>query len=402
MPSYSFKAYDETGNLINDIESAESEQQLKSLIKARKLRLVSFEQEKSANSSVFSFANKDKVTSADIEFVTAELSLLLESGVKIDKALQVLARAKNEGGLAKLLNTLSSDIRKGVPLSDALSKHDNVFDSLYVNLVRIGESSGELPMVFKGLARDLKYKKELNSKIIQAITYPSVIAAVCILSIVFVFNFVVPKLSVMFNDVAELPLYTQVLLSVSDWVQLYQFHVLILIVFIAIAIKWSKDNGVIEDQLDNTLLSLPLIGNGIQVIERIRFSSGMALMLSAGVKVDKALKLATKNIKNQVVRNRLAAVSDKVKKGESISNSLRQSQLFPELLVSLLEVGEESGNMSPIFNEISERSRNEFTSWTSRVTSLIEPVMILVMGGVVGAVVVVMLMSIVAVNDIGF
>ena len=402
MPSYSYKAYDQAGTSISGVIDAESEQHLKSQLRAQKVRLVSFSIDKKSTSSMLKLGNNDKVTANDLEFLTAELSLLLESGVKIDKALQVLSKAKKEGALAKLLVVIAADVRKGIALSEVMEKHPKVFDSLYVNLVRIGESSGQLPLVFKGLAADLKYKKELNSKIVQAITYPAVIFMVCILAIFFIFNFVVPKLTVMFADAAELPVYTQVLLSLSDWMQAYQFHLVAGLVALVLGIKWAIDNGYIDDRLDSSLLSLPLVGRSIEVVERIRFTSGMALMLSTGIKVDQALKLATRSVKNKVVRSNLSIAADKVKKGESISSSLKQSQLLPELMVSLLEVGEESGNMAPIFSEVAERSRTEFSQWTTRLTSLIEPIMILVMGGIVGSVVVVMLMSIVNVNDIGF
>ncbi|WP_448552112.1 type II secretion system F family protein [Thalassotalea montiporae] len=402
MPSYNYKAYDRAGTSISGVIEAESEQHFKNQLRAQKVRLVSFSVDKKPNSIMFKLGSNDKVTASDLEFLTAELSLLLESGVKIDKALQVLSKAKKEGALAKLLVSIAADVRKGIALSEVMEKHPKVFDSLYINLVRIGESSGQLPLVFKGLAEDLKYKKELNSKIVQAITYPAVIFMVCVLAIFFIFNFVVPKLTVMFADAAELPVYTQALLSLSEWMQSYQIHLAASLGAMIYGVKWAIDNDYIDDRLDSSLLGLPLIGRSIQVIERIRFTSGMALMLSTGIKVDQALKLATKSVKNKVVRSNLSIAADKVKKGESISSSLKQSQLLPDLMVSLLEVGEESGNMAPIFSEVADRSRTEFSQWTTRLTSLIEPIMILVMGGIVGSVVVVMLMSIVTVNDIGF
>jgi general secretion pathway protein F len=402
MPVFSYRAYDNSGTIIEGEIDAQHINGAIAQIKLDKLKPVSVAPMVETKDTSFSLLSKSSVTTDDIEFITAELSLLLKSSVKIDKSLAVLASAKSTGPLADLLRTLSSDVRHGLPLSDALAKHPKIFDNLYVNLVKIGESSGNLSTVFAGLAKDLKYKKELRKKILQATTYPAVIFAVCICSVLFIFNFVVPKLTVMFNDVAELPLYTQILLNVSDWIQNYQLYLAASIFLLIFALKWAVEQGHFEHQFDDAILKLPVLKNSVTLIERIRFSSSMSLMLSSGVKLDQALVLSTGSIKNSVISRTLTNVNTKVRKGEPISSSLKKSRLFSNLFISLLEVGEESGQMAPVFEEISSRSRDEFSNWTDRMTSLIEPIMILFMGGIVGSVVVVMLMSIVSVNEIGF
>jgi type II secretory pathway component PulF len=403
MADFSFKAYDQAGSVVQGILTAASLPDVKQQLAKDKLRPVEIKEVKSAATSLqLPFMSKDTVSIGDVEFITAELSLLLASGVKIDKALSVLASAKATGATAILLNNLSTEVRKGVSLSTALEQHSTVFDKLYVNLVRIGESSGNLPEVFSGLAEDLKYRQQLRSKIIQASTYPTVILVVCVLAILFIFNFIVPKLTVMFDSMAELPIYTTALIGISEWVQNYQGLLGILLIVAMVLIRWAAQQGYFDHRFDETILRVPVLGKTIELIERIRFTSSMALMLRAGVKVDLALQLSAGSVKNSTIARNLSVVKDKVRKGDSITLALKQSLLFPELFLSLLEVGEESGNMAPIFTEIAERSRNEFTQWTDKMTSLIEPLMILFMGGLVGSVVVVMMLSIVSVNDVNF
>lgn len=403
MPSFHYKAYDSSGSTVIDVIEANNLLEVKKLLHQEKLRPVEIVEKSNVKSSFkLSFGNKSKVSQDDIEFITAELSLLLDSGVKIDKALAVLASAKSGGALALLLNQLSTDVRKGISLSSAMEQHSSIFDKLYINLVRIGESSGNLSEVFSGLAKDLKYRKELKSKIVQASTYPLIIFIVCILSILFIFNFVVPKLTVMFNDTAELPIYTEILINLSVWIQDYQFILAGFLFSFGMLLKYASQQGYFEGRLDESIIQLPVLGASVELIERIRFTSSMSLMLNSGVKLDSALELSAGSVKNKVIYRNLSIVKDKVRKGDSITRALRQSHLFPDLYLSLLEVGEESGNMAPIFSEISTRSRTEFSNWTDRMTSLIEPLMILFMGGVVGSVVVVMLLSIVSVNDVGF
>jgi general secretion pathway protein F len=402
METFSYKAYDAEGVIVQGELDAENLLAAKKVLATKKLRPVSVTLKEIKNDNSFTFGQNQSVTLDDIEFITAELSLLLDSGVKIDKALSVLAKAKSGSALSDLLAKLTADVRKGLPLSTAMQSHTKYFDKLYINLVMIGESSGNLPEVFAGLAKDLKYRKELKGKITQAITYPSVIFVVCVLSVLFIFNFIVPKLSVMFVDAAELPYYTEVLLGVSNWIQNYQIHLFVVVVVSVFLIKWAINEGHFSAKFDEILLGTPILKTTVSLIERIRFSSSMALMLETGVKLDQALELSVGSIKNDILAQRLSKVRDKVRKGESITQSLAQSRFFPSLYMSLLEVGEESGNMGKVFDEISNRSRTQFNQWTDKMTSLIEPLMILFMGGIVGTVVVVMLMSIVSVNEIGF
>ena len=399
MQKFKYKAFDHLGEIVS---GELLELNMQAAIKTLKLDNFKPITINAINSQKnLSFSRNDKVTSDDLEFVTAELNLLLNSGVKIDKALSVLATAKSDSALAVLLMDLSVNVRKGLSLSVAMQSHAEVFDNQYINLVKIGESSGNLAQVFSGLAQDLKHKKELRNKVIQAIAYPSVILIVCILSILFIFNFVVPKLTVMFADAAELPIYTEVLLSVSSAIQDYQVHAGVLICLSFFGLRSALKKGLWAHHFDAYLLQLPLLSQSVLLLERVRYTSSMSLMLYAGVKIDQALLLSAGSIKNKMIATKLASINERVRKGESISASLKKSGIFPDLYVSLLEVGEESGKMAPVFEEIASRSRNQFSAWTDRVTSLLEPIMILIMGGVVGSVVVVMLMSIVSVNDIG-
>ncbi|MCU7975905.1 type II secretion system F family protein [Shewanella sp. SW36] len=396
MVIFEYKAYDSSGAVVNSsIESVDLDT-AKSALVQQGLHLVSIKMKPSTrNGNLFT---SDKLTLDELEFITSELSLLLRSGVKIDRSLHILSKGKSNSPSGKLLSELSLAVKRGESLADALSHHPH-FDSLYVNLVKMGEASGELSSVFAGLARDLTFRKELKAKIVQALTYPSVILAVCILAIVFVFNFIVPQMGGLFDGNDNLPLYTQFLLNASEWMRNYQWWLLAAIVLSGIGIKYALQKGLINDWLDDTLVKLPIFKSAIYQIERIRFNTSMALMLDAGVKLDKAIELAAGTVKNSAIRQGLHAAKSKIKRGISLTEALSVSVIYPDFYVSLLEVGEESGQLSPVFEEIASRSRNDFGAWTTKITSLLEPLMILVMGGIVGSVVVVMLLSIMSVND---
>jgi type II secretory pathway component PulF len=205
----------------------------------------------------------------------------------------------------------------------------------------------------------------------------------------------------MFTDVAALPWYTSAMLSTSDWMINYQgFLVLGFLVSIIALIKGSKLPAFVR-WWQKTSLKLPIIGHAVKTVERIRFNSGLAMMVKAGVAIDKALALSAGNIKNHGLKREMDIAKSKVKAGSALTPALKQTSLYPDFFISLLEVGEESGNLERVFDEIANRSRQEFESWTERMTTLLEPLMILFMGGFVGGVVVVMLLSMVSINEIG-
>ncbi len=399
MTTYLYKAYDSSGAKTDG--QIEASDQVIALAELKKQGLLPSEikELKAAGNSVFSFSQK--VSLSDLEFLTAELSLLLESGVRIDKGIDIIKRTKAKPALAKLLNDISNHIKKGGSLSEAFREHDDVFDNLYCNLIELGEASGNLSEIFADLAKDLKFKRELQRKIISSLAYPLVIFFVCILSVFFIFNFIIPKMSSMFNDVADLPWYTSAMLSTSEWMINYQgFLVLAIILSIVGLIKASQQPAFVQ-WWQNISLKLPVIGHAVKTVERIRFNSGLAMMVKAGVPIDKALGLSAGNIKNQSLRREMDIAKNKVKAGSALTPALKQTSLYPDFFISLLEVGEESGNLERVFDEIANRSRQEFESWTERMTTLLEPLMILFMGGFVGGVVVVMLLSMVSINEIG-
>jgi general secretion pathway protein F len=303
--------------------------------------------------------------------------------------------------MSRLLNSLSADINSGRQLSEAIGKHPQIFDRLYVNLVALGEAGGRLPEVFRGLAEDLRFQRELRQKIISAATYPAVVAGVCILALLFIFNFVVPNLESLFSDATELPWYTSALLGASEFMQNWQWVVFVVLGAVGTAIWRIRDRPAVVDFRDRFMIESPGLRDAVAMVERIRFSSGLGLMLDAGLPVDRALTLACGNIRHGVLRREISEAVEKVKRGEQLSKVLRQTRLFPDYFASLLEVGEEGGQLAKVFTEIARRSRDSFSAWTLRLTTLLEPMLILLMGLIVGGVVVIMMLSITSVADVG-
>ena len=343
----------------------------------------------------------DRVRLEDLEFLTSELSLLLDSGVRIDRAIGILQRTGRSGAVGRLLSAMSADLKQGRQLSEAAAEHKDVFDPLYVNLIALGEASGQLPEVFRRLADDLRFRRDIRQKVVQAATYPLVVLSVCVLALLFIFNFVVPNLATLFADAKELPWYTSALLGASSFMKQYQWALAIGLAALGALLWQARKRPSVVEFRERVAIGSPFLSEATTTVERIRFTSGLGMMLEAGLPVDRALQLSTGNIRHGQLRREITIAVEKVRRGEQLSSVLRQTRLFPDFYASLLEVGEESGELGKVFNEIARRSRDAFSSWTLRVTTLLEPALILLMGLIVGGVVVIMMLSITSVADIG-
>ena len=400
MATFTYRAYDANGgNADGQIETLSLEIAKKQL-QDKELMVVEITEDGVASNGI-QLLTRRRVSAKEIEYLTGELSLLLNSGVTIDRGLGIIRRNSTSAPQAKLVANLHDAIRRGESLSDAMATEE-IFNPLYINLVKLGEASGTLPRVFARLSEDIKFQSELKSKITQALIYPAVIFSVCILCVVFVFNYIVPQMSGLFEGMPEIPFYTAALLDLSDWMIKYQWFLLLGIIAIIAVIVSATKNPVGRAYLDSIITRLPILDKLFILIERIRFNTAIAMMLESGILINRCLEMALGSVKNQKLRQGLTAAKERVKKGDTLTAALRTSPLYNDFAISLIEVGEESGALGPVFSETSGRSRREFESWVDRMTSLLEPLLILVMGGIVGGVVVVMLLSIVSVNEVGF
>ena len=345
---------------------------------------------------------ESRVGLGQLEIITSELALLLENGVRIDRGLEILRRGASDPATRRLLDALLQSLKQGNQLSVAAAEWPQVFDPLYVNLLALGEASGRLADVFRSLADDLGFRRDVRQKVITAITYPLVILTVCIVALLFIFNFVVPNLASLFEGYAELPWYTNALMGTSAFMQRYQLLLGAVLVAIVATIFYLPRWPAMQLAWHEFAASAPGLGASIAMVERIRLTGGMAMMLEAGVPVDRALQLASSSVKSAPIKRELVVALTKLRQGEGISSVLRQTRLFPDFYASLLEVGEESGALAPVFTEIARRSRQGFSEWTQRFTSLLEPALILFMGLMVGAVVVVIMLSITAITGAAF
>lgn len=299
MAIFKYTAYDSTGKKVESTIEADSLAVAQLTLKENQGLLVSTIKPMSAGANGIGglFAAK-KANYRDLEYLTAEIKLLLQSGVKFDRAVDLMAKAKAGTAIGEVLSKISGKLKSGSTIADAFSSFGELFNKLYINLLTTGEESGALEAVFAGLARDLKYRNDLRQTITQAVTYPFFVLIVCLASVVFIFNFIVPKLAVLFDDAVELPLNTQIILAISDWMISYQHILAIGLVVIGAGIYHYRNNEQLIEWFHMRSRTLSGVGTAVDMTERIRFCSSMSLLLDAGIAMDKAVKLSAGNAGN--------------------------------------------------------------------------------------------------------
>ena len=398
MATFKYIAYDSKGKKLEDTIVADSMGEAQLALKQQQGLLVSTIKPVTSGGIGGLFAAK-KTNYRDLEYLTSEIKLLLQSGVKFDKAVDLMAKAKAGTAMGDVLAKISAKLKSGSTIADAFSAFGDLFNKLYINLLTTGEQSGALEPVFSGLARDLKYRNDLRQTITQAVTYPFFVLLVCIASVLFIFNFIVPKLAVLFDGADELPLNTQIILAISDWMIAYQHFLGIGLLALAGTFYHYRKNPQLIEWLHMRSRTWYGVGKAVNMTERIRFCSSMSLLLDSGIAMDQAVKLSAGNAGNSEIRRELMRASDEIRQGTQLSKALSETSLFPAIFISLIEIGEESGQVGKIFQELADRSRNEFGQWVSRLTAILEPALILTMGAIVGGVVISMMMSVMSVND---
>jgi general secretion pathway protein F len=396
MQTWEFDAVDENGAKIRGRLRALDE--IDALHAVRQRRLVPLK----VKVVVIEKSLFNRVTSGELEQLTTEIALLLRNGVQLDRALDMMTSTNPNPVLAALLSNMTEDVRSGSSLYKAFARYPQFFDDLYCEMVRIGEETGKLSDVLQKVASNLKFQNELKSKVTQAMVYPAFILAVCFVAILAIFNFIVPSMSGLFANMRDLPSYTVFLIETSHWMQQYQGYLLGALAGLAAYIMSQRSKPGFKKVFFSVLRRLPVLKNGMMLNERIRYVSAMHLMLSSGLPLAQALKLAIGMLNDPRFQSQMFRVKEDVSQGRMLSEALSLTELIEPVALSLIRVGEESGCLDVIFYEISERSRWRFEQWALKLTSMLEPLLIIVMGAMVGSVVVTMLLSVVATTDVKF
>jgi general secretion pathway protein F len=337
----------------------------------------------------------------DVLFFTQELATLLGAGVPLDRALAITSELTERTEFRLVVQDVLRILKGGKSLADSLAAHPEYFSELYVNIVRAGEASGALAPVFERLAEFERTRDELRNYILSSMIYPALLVVVGLASITLMLYFVVPRFAQVFEESRlRMPAATQILLEASNLLKRFGW-----IVFASVAAVLAGLRAYIRTPAgrwwwDGLRLRLPLLGEALRRAETARFARAMETLVANGVPLVQSLNIAARILGNQRIARALEAVAQGVKRGEGIAGPVRKSGHFPALAAHLLSVGEETGRLDQMFGRMAEIYENDTRTAIRRFTTLFEPLVILVMGVMVGILVLSMLLAITSINEV--
>lgn len=337
----------------------------------------------------------------DLLTFTTELSALLSSGVPLDRSLNILSGISESKEMKSIIQSILKSIREGSSFSDALQRHPEVFPKIYINMIRAGEAGGVLDVVLDKLNEFLESRKELKEHVFSAMIYPTILIVTGGVSIIVLLTYVLPKFTVLFAELGgSLPLPTQILLAFSNNLKSYWWIVLSLFITGWLIFKHSIKSGTGRYKWDS--FKLKVMGDVIRKLETARFCRTLGTLLKSGVPLLQALNNAKDVINNQVVASVIDDVSKGAKEGKGIAVPLTNTNVFPPLALSMIKVGEETGQLDTMLLKVASTYEKSLKEAIKRFISLLEPVMILTMGLIIGFIVISMLMAIFSITALPF
>jgi general secretion pathway protein F len=337
----------------------------------------------------------------DVLFFTQELSTLLNSGVPLDRALSITGELTERPAFRFIVLDTLRVLKGGKSLADSLATHPEYFSDLYINMIRAGEASGALAAIFDRLAEFERSRDELRNYIVSSMVYPALLALVGLGSILLLLMFVVPRFASIFDGTTmKIPLATQIMLQASAFVKAYWWIAALAITISAIAWRTYTRTPAGRMWWDGARLKLPLLGDALLKAETSRFARAMATLVANSVPLVQSIGIAAATLNNRMIAAALGGVAQGVKRGEGIAAPVRKAGVFPPLASHLLTVGEETGRLDHMFARMAEIYENDTRASIRRFTSLFEPLIILTMGVLVGALILSMLLAITSINDV--
>jgi type IV pilus assembly protein PilC len=396
LSKFDYQVRDKSGKLITGQLEADNQAAVAAKLSSMGYAPIKIDQVKENGLQMeISLPGSNRVKLKDLAIFSRQFATMISSGLSLIRSLSILHEQTENKKLAETIDDIRSRVEAGSSLSQALAEHEKVFPKLYVAMVRAGETAGMLDQVLLRVAAMYEADVKLRSKIKSAMTYPVIVFIMAILLSTVMLIFIVPVFADMFAGFgAELPLLTQVLVSASDfvtsWLGVLSYVVVPTAVWFTYKRVRATDRG--RYTLDVIKLRLPVFGPLFHKIALTRFARNLSTLMAAGVPILQALEITADTVNNGPIANAIKDVQDSVRQGESINRPLSGHDVFPPMVVQMIAVGEETGNVDGMLEKISDFYDTEIESTTEALTALMEPLMIGVIGGIVGGMVIALYM----------
>ncbi len=406
MAFFQYRAADQAGKVVEGVMEADVEQSV--ILRLREMGCIPLriampsERARSSSRQPALFARR-KISQQQLLQFTRELGTLLSAGLPLDRSLSILGGLFEGGELGQILRSLVEAVRAGKSLATSMADHPDIFPKIYVNMVRAGEAGGILESVLRYLTEYMENTLALREDIKSALIYPTILAGAAGISLIVMFVFVIPKFAVIFRDNSRaIPWITKVVIGFSQLLAQYGWLILFLMLaMIACAIFYIRSPDG-RQEWDRLCLRAWLFGDLLRKFETARFARTLASLIKGGVPLLEALGTVQGVVGNRLLVRALGQVQMRVREGKGMARPLSESGLFPALAINMIAVGEETGKLDSMLAEVAGYYDQEVKRTTKRLTSLLEPALILGMGLIIGLVVVSMLLAIFSINDVPF
>ncbi|MEM7082699.1 MAG: type II secretion system inner membrane protein GspF [Pseudomonadota bacterium] len=403
MAAFEYKAYDASGKEKKGLLEGDTAKQVRRQLREKALIPIEVSEvaQKKSKDQPQEASSRNRLSITDLTLVTRQLATMLRAGTPLDETLQAVAEQTETPKVQRVVLGVRAKVMEGYTLADGFGTFPNAFPDIYRSTVSAGETSGHLDQVLEHLADYTEKQHAIKQKVMQAFIYPVFLTIVCIGIVAFLMVSVVPNLVTIFEDTeTELPFITQSLINVSDFLQSYGLFLLVGIVALIFVLRLIFSQPDPKRQLHQWFLKLPVFGRFIRSNNTAQFANTLSIMAASGVPILTALQTAASVITNVPMREAVEQATVRVREGASIAKSLAVSKLFPPMTMHLIKIGESSGELEEMLGRAAENQERELETIRSVLTSLMGPVMILFMGGIILLIVLAILLPIMELNDI--
>ncbi|MDP8263163.1 MAG: type II secretion system F family protein [Candidatus Ancaeobacter aquaticus] len=391
MPLYDYKAKDKIGNEITGTIESQSEKTAIDILRDKNIFVVTI----SSGDKKRPVKRGKKVKRADIVTFSRQLSTMANAGLPILESLNILHNQSENQGMQDMLQAITRKVESGYSLSEAFRMHEKVFGSLFVNMVNAGESSGKLPTILKRVASYMESVDKMNRKIKSAMMYPTIVTGACLCITLFLIIKVIPVFEEMYADFGgTLPAPTQVLIAFSNFLREWSILFIIGVVAIFFIMRKLLRTEMGQVVFDTFKLKVPVFGLLIKKVVISRFAKTLSVLVESGIPILQALDIIKGVVGNKVVEAAVDKTTKAVREGESIAVPLSTCPVFPIMVVKMIEVGEKTGNLEEMLEKMSEYYDDEVDAAVMGLTSIIEPLLMVVLGVVIGGIVICMFLPI--------
>lgn len=387
MANFKYRAMSGNGNKIEGKHSANSRDEVVQMITSNGYYPLMIEEIVESTNIELGFG--EKVKTKDIAIFCRQLYTMIDAGVSINRALNIMSNQITNKKLKKATVEIEEDVKKGEMLSVAIKKHYDIFPQLFISMVESGEVSGNLDTMMLRMSTHFEKENKLNNKIKSAMTYPAVLGTVAVCAVMFIMTFVMPTFIEMFeSEGVILPISTKILIGISGVLQENLLFIIVCCICISVAISFYSrtEHGIYT--ISDLKLKIPVLGELNKKIIVSRFTRTLSTLIASGVSLVQALPVVAGVLENKVAEDAINKVREEVTKGEGLSQPIKETGIFPEMLASMINIGEETGQLDEILNKTADFYDDEVEQSIQTTTALIEPLLIVVMGVIIGFIVI--------------